>query len=122
MGAGYAFTGLAQNLWIALGILFCAGVIGSVYYVPLISVTQREAPDSIRGRIMSTRFLLVQLALLIGMAVAGPLADRVGAQLVFVTAGVLMISASLLGVAFPALRNAALRQELQPALKATATG
>ncbi len=123
MGGAYALTGFSQALWLALLFLFGGGIANTLYFIPLISVTQSEAPDRIRGRVMATRFLLVQLGLLGGMALAGPLTSRVGAPLVFVTSGLLIISASLVGFAFRDLREATLRAEaVQPVLKARASG
>ena len=122
MGLAYALTGLSQSLWLALVFLFLGGIANTVYYVPLISVTQREAPDEVRGRVMSTRFLLVQLGLLIGMALSGPLTNRVGAPVVFVAAGSLCVCAAVTGVAFRSLREARLRDDSLPAkLQATAS-
>jgi len=109
-GLSYAFTGFTSNLFFAIGFLFLGGIASTIYFVPLISVLQREAPDNLRGRVMSTRLLLSQSGLLAGMAIAGPLTDRVGAALVFVTAGVLLVAAAVLGLAFNDLRNASLRE------------
>jgi MFS family permease len=90
-----------------------------IYYVPLVSITQREAPDYIRGRVMSTRFLLVQLGALVGILIAGPLADRVGAPAVFTTAGLLIVCVALVGTAFGSLRRATLDDDAgSPPLKA----
>jgi putative nucleotidyltransferase with HDIG domain len=120
IGVGYALIGLTQSLWIALSLMFALGIANMIYYVPLVSVTMREAPDNIRGRVMSTRFLLVQLGLLIGMLIAGPLTERVGAPAVFTAAGVLVLCVAGVGAAFPSLRSASLRDdEDPPALKAT---
>jgi putative nucleotidyltransferase with HDIG domain len=118
-GASYALTGLLSSLTFAFAFLFVCGVASTIYYVPLISVTQREAPDYIRGRVMASRFLLAQAGLLVGMAVAGPLTDRLGAQLVFVAAGTLLVVAAALGFAFRDLRDATLRSAppAPPALK-----
>ena len=121
-GLSYALTGLLQNFGAALIFLFTCGAASTVYLVPLISVTQREAPDYIRGRVMSSRFLLAQAGLLGGMALAGPLNDRLGAPLVFVAAGILLIGAALVGFAFKNLREASLREELTtPVAKLTAS-
>jgi predicted MFS family arabinose efflux permease len=109
-GLSYAFTGFTSNLFFAIGFLFLGGIASTIYFVPLISVLQREAPDNLRGRVMSTRLLLSQSGLLAGMAIAGPLTDRVGAALVFVTAGLLLVVAAVLGLAFNDLRNASLRE------------
>jgi putative nucleotidyltransferase with HDIG domain len=122
-GASYALTGLLQSFVFAVVFLFACGLASTIYYVPLISVTQREAPDHIRGRVMASRFLLAQAGLLGGMAIAGPLTERLGAPLVFASAGGLLIAAAIVGFAFRDLREATLR-ETSPAraLKATASG
>lgn len=118
-GAGYALTGLFPNILLAMIFLFACGAASTVYLIPLISVTQREAPDYIRGRVMSSRFLLAQTGLLVGIALAGPLTNRIGAPLVFVTAGSLLICAALVGLGFRNLRGATLRDEpAVPVLKA----
>ncbi|TMF93442.1 MAG: MFS transporter [Chloroflexi bacterium] len=122
-GIAGALTGFSQNVPAAAIFLFISGAANTLYYVSMISVTQREAPDRMLGRVMSSRFLLVQLGLLAGMAVSGPLTDRLGAPLVFVVAGVLLICAGVAGFAFRDLREATFRKEpaSQP-LKAAATG
>jgi len=71
---------------------------------------------------MSTRFLLVQLGLLAGMGLSGPLTDRLGAPIVFVTAGFLLVCAAAVGFAFPDLRNATMRKvPVSEPLKAAAS-
>jgi putative nucleotidyltransferase with HDIG domain len=123
LGLAYALTGLFPQLALALAFLFLGGAANTVYLVPLISLTQREAPDYIRGRVMSTRFLLAQTGLLGGIALAGPLSDRLGAPLVFFAAGFLLTCAALVGFAFRNLRGATLRDDREPELlKATAAG
>jgi len=118
-GAAYALTGLFPNFALAMVFLFGCGAASTVYLVPLISITQREAPDYIRGRVMSSRSLLAQTGLLVGIALAGPLSDRLGAPLVFVAAGSLLVCASLVGFAFRNLRDASLHDAPPaPVLKA----
>lgn len=120
-GLSYALVGFFQSFPIALMVLFLGGAANTIYLVPLVSVTQHEAPDYIRGRVMATRFLLAQGGLLAGIAIAGPLSDRLGAPIVFVTAGVLLFLAAAIGVAFKNLRGADLQDEVtEPVLKATA--
>jgi putative nucleotidyltransferase with HDIG domain len=122
-GVGFAnvLVGFSSNLPMALLFLLFGGILNMVYYIPVISVTQREAPDHIRGRVMSTRFLLVQSGYLAGMAVAGPLSDHFGAQLIFVIGGLFLILAASLGLGARSLRNASMREEpsVTPALTAT---
>jgi putative nucleotidyltransferase with HDIG domain len=120
VGLFYALTGLSGSLPFAVTFLFFCGLASTVYLIPLISLTQRDSPDYVRGRVMSTRFLIAQAGLLGGMAVAGPLIDRIGAPLVFVTAGTLLVCAALVGLAFKNLRTASLSEEpAPPVLKAT---
>jgi putative nucleotidyltransferase with HDIG domain len=121
-GVSYGLTGVLLSLPFAIAFLFVCGVASTLYFVPLISVIQREAPDYIRGRVMSSRFLLGQAGLLGGMAIAGPLTDRVGAPVVFVTAGVLLLCAAIAGLAYHDLRDATLREVPEPALLKAASG
>jgi MFS family permease len=122
-GVAGALTGFSGSIPAAAVFLFLSGAANTLYYVSMISVTQREAPDRMLGRVMSTRFLLVQLGLLAGMALAGPLTDRLGAPLVFVVAGILLVFAGVAGFAFRDLREATFRKEPAPQpLKAAASG
>jgi putative nucleotidyltransferase with HDIG domain len=121
-GAAYALTGFLRSLPFAIAFLFLCGMASTIYFLPLISVIQRESPDFIRGRVMSSRFLLGQAGLLGGMAIAGPLTDRLGAPLVFVAAGVLLLFGGLTGFAFPDLRNASMRDDSPPAILEAASG
>jgi MFS family permease len=121
VGVTCVLAGLTTALWVAIVILFVQGVANMIYYVPVISLTQRQAPDHIRGRVMSTRFLLVQAGLLVGMAISGPLTDRLGAPLVFATSGILIICVAALGASSRSLRTATLREEVLPPVVA-ATG
>ena len=124
VGLANVLIGFSRNLTLTIVFLLLGGIFNMIYYVPLISVTQRESPDFVRGRVMATRFLLVQGGYLTGMALAGPLSDRLGAPIVFVIGGLFLIVAALLGVAFRSLRTATLRDESapEPVLRATAAG
>ncbi len=122
LGLSYALAGVLQSFALAMVFLFGVGVANNVYLVPILSVTQREAPDYIRGRVMSSRFLLAQAGLLAGMAVAGPLTDRVGAPLVFGAAGLILVAAAVVGYAFKNLRNATLREDREPLPLKVASG
>jgi putative nucleotidyltransferase with HDIG domain len=122
IGVSYVLAGVASNVAVGVAVLLIAGAASTIYYIPLISLTQREAPDYVRGRVMSSRFLLVQAGLLVGMAVAGPLSDRVGASVVFIAAGGLLIAAALLGLGFRGLRDATLDEPKPSPVKVSATG
>ncbi len=123
MGIAEVLVGFSGSLWPALLFLAAGGFLNMLYYVPLISVTQSQAPDNVRGRVMSTRFIIVQLAVLAGMALAGPLTDRLGAPLVYVTSGGLLLCAAIVGLAFRNLRAATLIEDVQqPASRVAGRG
>lgn len=122
VGLSTLLTGVSHNLVLGLAFLFLGGISNMLYYVPLISVTQREAPDHIRGRVMASRFLLVQAGLLAGMALAGPLYGRIGAPMLFVLAGGLVAAAAVGGLASYGVRNASINEDnFAPIIKATAS-
>lgn len=123
-GLSTLLTGLSHNFWLALVCLFGGGLFNMLYYVPLISLAQREGSDNILGRIMGTRFLLVQAGFLLGMAVAGPLTDHFGASWLFVGAGAIALAAALVSLSSRGLREASLRDNTPavPVLRATAAG
>jgi len=122
-GLAGALVGFSRSIPSAAVFLFASGMANTLYYVCLISLTQRESPDRMRGRVMSSRFLLVQVGLLGGMALSGPLTDRLGAPLVFVTAGFLLMCAAAAGFLFRDLRNATFQpQPASDPLRASALG
>jgi MFS family permease len=124
VGLANVVVGFSRSLTVTIIFLLLGGILNMIYYLPLISITQRESPDFVRGRVMATRFLLVQGGYLTGMALAGPLSDRLGAPVVFVIGGLFLIVAALLGVAFRSLRTATLRDAPapEPVLRVTALG
>jgi MFS family permease len=92
MGLGALTTAIAPTVWVALPCMVLGGAGNGAAIVYNSLLVQRGAPDEFRGRvftvIMSTNFALLGL----GMIVAGPLTDAVGARWVFV------ISAACAGV------------------------
>jgi putative nucleotidyltransferase with HDIG domain len=123
-GVGFcaSLTGLVGSLWPAVVLLLLGGVLNTIYYLPIISLAQRWSPDHVRGRVMSTRFLLVQVGVLAGMGIGGPLSDRVGPQLVFLAAGITLVFGGLVGFVFREMREASLEDEVSPEAVPAVTG
>jgi MFS family permease len=84
MGFGALTTAISPTVWVALPCMVLGGAGNGAAVVYNSLLVQRGAPDEFRGRvftvIMSTNFALLGL----GMIVAGPLTDAVGARWVFV--------------------------------------
>ena len=99
MGVANIAAGISPNVWVASLFVVASGIGNATALVCNTLLVQRGAPDHVRGRaftlIMGTNFAVLGL----GMAVAGPLVDAVGARWVWGIAGVIAIAAALTGYA-----------------------
>jgi MFS family permease len=84
MGFGALTAAISPSVWVALPCMVLGGAGNGAAVVYNSLLVQRGAPDELRGRvftvIMSTNFALLGL----GMIVAGPLTDAIGARWLFV--------------------------------------
>jgi MFS transporter, DHA3 family, macrolide efflux protein len=94
-GAGACIIGV---LWLGLGTTFLVWAIGSFFFAffePIVeggnlAIWQTKVEADIQGRVFSARQLLVQIPYLLGIFVAGPLAEYLfGISTMLVLAGVL---------------------------------
>ncbi len=114
MGLGDIAAAVSPNVWVAVWCVVVSGVGNATALVCNTLIVQRGAPDHVRGRaftlIMGSNFAVLG----IGMAVAGPLTDAVGARWVWGIAGAIAFVAALTGYLMlrgarePALQPAAL--------------
>jgi MFS family permease len=97
MALGYGAAAAAPNVWVAAVVVVAAGAGNGVAVVTNAVLVQRGAPDRLRGRsfavVMSIGFAFLGL----GMIVAGPLTNEVGARAVWATSAVLLGIASAVG-------------------------
>jgi MFS family permease len=112
MAFGAATAGVSPSVWVALPCMALGGAGNGAAVVYNSLLVQRGAPDELRGRvftvIMSTNFALLGL----GMAVAGPITDAVGARWVFViSAGCATVGAA---VGYLLLRSAHAALDVEP--------
>lgn len=108
---GAALLGVASavRLFSALGFFGLYGlsaVMGGIAYQ---TAVQAIAPDALRGRVLSSLGLTHTLASLMALLLGGWLNDLVGAQPVFVLAGVLALISAGLALTLPAARSAVLQ-------------
>jgi len=100
MGFGAFTAALSPNVWVALPCMAIGGIGNGAAVVYNSLLVQRGAPDHLRGRvftvIMSTNFALLGL----GMIVAGPLTDALGAREVFVIAAACAAAGAVVGSLF----------------------
>ena len=87
LGFGAFTAALSPNVWVALPCMAIGGIGNGAAVVYNSLLVQRGAPDHLRGRvftvIMSTTYAMLGL----GMVVAGPLTDAIGAREVFAARG-----------------------------------
>ena len=97
MGAAYFAAALAPNVWVAVAFVVVGGVGNATALVCNTLLVQRGAPDRLRGRaftlIMGTNFAVLGL----GMVIAGPLVDSLGARWVWGIAGAIGAASALTG-------------------------
>lgn len=108
---GIALLGAASTpgLFPALGffgLYGLSGVMGGIVYQ---TAVQAMAPEALRGRVLSSLGLTYTLVSLVALMLGGWLNDLVGAQLVFVLAGVLALISAGLAVRLPVTGSAALQ-------------
>jgi MFS family permease len=96
---GTLAAAVSPDVWIAALAMVVGGAGNGTAIVCNTLLVQRGAPDRLRGRAFTT-IMSVNFALLgLGMAVAGPIIDAVGARWVFAGAGVLAGVAAVAGSA-----------------------
>jgi MFS family permease len=99
MGAAYLAAACSPNVWVAVGCVVVGGIGNATALVCNTLLVQRGAPDRLRGRaftlIMGTNFALLG----IGMVIAGPLVDALGARWVWGIAGGIAVASALTGFA-----------------------
>ncbi len=104
MGFGALAAGISPDVWVALPCMAIGGIGNGAAVVYNSLLVQRGAPDHLRGRaftvIMSTNFALLGL----GMIIAGPLTDAIGARWVFAIAAGCAFAGAFVGYLF--LRSA----------------
>jgi MFS family permease len=105
-GAAFAAVSLADDIYIAMAVLFVAGVTNMWFLIPATTIFQCTAHDNMRGRVMAASTTVVRVFTVVGMVAAGALTERYGTSTLAAVTGVLVIGAAALGWTRPSLRNA----------------
>ncbi len=109
IGLGTAFIILAflpaSAFYISMAPAFVIGFMIPMIDGPLHAILQEKVDNEYQGRVMTMFGSLIYLSTPIGLAIAGPLSDRVGIRIWFILAGILIILAKTGGLFFKAYRN-----------------
>jgi len=95
LGAGLVLFGLSKTLWLSLPLMAVVGFGLMQTLAVANTIIQTLVPENKRGRVMSYYTMALFGAAPFGSLVTGALADRVGAPLTFVAAGLASLAAAV---------------------------
>jgi DHA3 family macrolide efflux protein-like MFS transporter len=98
--------GLSPNLWFFYVAMFFTGVAVPAFSTPSMTVLQETVEPERQGRVFGFLGIVTAVAMPLGMAIFGPLADVWSVQTVLIGAGVATIIVTVLAVTLPAGRRA----------------
>jgi DHA3 family macrolide efflux protein-like MFS transporter len=98
--------GLSPNLIAFCILLFIMGVVVPSFYTSAMTMLQETVEPERQGRVFGFVGIVISLAMPVGMAVLGPLADVVPISLLFISCGAVMIIAASSAVLLPAGKRA----------------
>ncbi|MFM6982330.1 MAG: MFS transporter [Microbacteriaceae bacterium] len=98
--------GFSPNLWVFYGFFFLIGLAVPAFFTSAMTMLQETVEPERQGRVFGFVGIVMSVAMPIGMAVLGPLADVISVEVLLVSSGVLMIGAITLAVLIPSGRAA----------------
>lgn len=102
-GASTLLSGLLpadlSAFWMFAVFCFLMGAGSTLYSIPYMAYLQQNIPPEAQGRVFSLAGSLMSLAMPIGLAIAGPVAQTYGVALLFFVSGIAMIVIVLMSAA-----------------------
>ena len=98
--------GLSTNLIMFCILFFIIGVAVPSFYTSAMTMLQETVEPERQGRVFGFVGIVIALAMPVGMAVLGPLADVIPIETLFIYSGIAMVIAASLAVLLPAGRRA----------------
>ena len=86
---------LVKDLWLGLALSALLGVGASLIGVPMQTLIQQQTPEAMRGKVFGFQNNVVNIALSLPLAIAGPLTDAVGLRVVMLG---MSVTVSIVGV------------------------
>jgi len=107
MGVGAVLVGLAPStaFGMALGAMLLAGLMNPITNGPIHAIFQAAVSPEMQGRVFSVVGSACSAMAPVGMAIAGPVADRIGVHGWFLLAGVSCIAMAAVGRVSPAVMS-----------------
>jgi MFS family permease len=95
MAASLAAFTFIDNLWVGLSLSTLLGVGASMVGLPMQTLIQRQTPETMRGKVFGFQNNVINIALSLPLAIAGPLTDTLGLRVVLLSMSLIV---SLVGV------------------------
>jgi MFS family permease len=91
-GLSIAMFALSHVLWLSDVLLFFTGAALIIVFATVTSLVQLVVPNELRGRVMSIYILAFRGGMPLGSLVSGYFASKIGAPVVLVCNGILLIA------------------------------
>jgi len=107
LGLGFLLLGItpATMFWMALASTVLAAVMSSMTNGPLMAVIQTTVVPAMQGRVFTLMVSMATAISPLGLAVAGPIADRLGVQIWYIVGGAVCTGMGILAFFVPAILN-----------------
>ena len=107
LGLGFLLLGLtpATMFWMALATTILAAVMSSMANGPLMAVLQTTVAPAMQGRVFTLMVSMATAISPLGLAVAGPVADRLGVQIWYIVGGGVCMGMGILAFFVPSIVN-----------------
>jgi MFS family permease len=90
LGLATAVLGFSNYAWLAAVSTFLMGFAVALVLVPAQTMSQKETPHEMVGRVSSTFMSLISLAQILGLLLSGTLAERLGMRHLFLSCSVVL--------------------------------
>jgi MFS family permease len=105
-GFVFSLVAVASSIWTAMALLAFGGIANMFFFIPATTLFQTRADPAVRGRVMAATTTATRIAMVLGIVVAGAVADKVPINALIVVIGFSAMAAAGLGWTRVALRQA----------------
>jgi MFS transporter, DHA3 family, macrolide efflux protein len=110
MGFGVLMLGVVANFYVYIFFMLVQGVVLPFYNTPMTVMIQEQVDPAYMGRVSSISTMINSIAMPIGIALFGPLADVVSIELLLLISGALMMIFGFLYLANRPMMNAGMKK------------
>ena len=105
-GPAFALIAFADSIWVAAILILVSGIANMFFFIPAITLFQKLSDSSVRGRVMAANTTATRVMMVIGLIVAGALAEKIALPVLVMAVGLAALVTAGLGWTRRALREA----------------